>query len=194
MATFFERLGAYLIDIFIVSLFLMIIGVNYSVDDSIYSDKVSELEDKLINGDITNKEYLSTYGELLYDMNSDTKVYLIISLAVNVAYFVVFQGMFHGQTIGKKLLKIKVVDEERKDSASIFQIFIRSLFTMSIISGILNIVLLYFASRNVYGIINSTLSIIETLFVLAVVICIVYRKDKRGLHDMMAGTSVIKEG
>ena len=40
---------------------------------------------------------------------------------------------------------------------------------------------------------NTILNIIESIFVIVSALMILYRKDKRGLHDMMAGTSVIKD-
>lgn len=193
MATFFERLFAYVIDIFIVSLLSIVIGLG-NTDNSLYKDKMKELDDKLVNGEITNKEYFSSYNDLIYDSQKDDKVSLGVSLALNFAYFVVFQGLFHGQTIGKKLFKIKVVDKESKNTASILQMFIRSLFTMSILSGMLNLISLFVFSKNVYLGVYLTFSSIDMIFVLATVICMLYKKDKNGLHDMMAGTLVIKEG
>lgn len=194
MATFFERLGAYLVDIIIISFLLGIIGYGLPESSINVNEKMNELEDKLLNNEITSKEYFNEYSMIVYESQSSSKLSFGISLAFSIAYFVVFQTLFNGQTFGKKLLRIKVVNKDDNKSASMWQMFVRSLFTMSIFSGTLDLLLIFILSRNSYSIVYLSVSLIETLFIIATIICVLYKKDKRGLHDMMAGTSVVKEG
>lgn len=194
MATLFERLGAYLVDIIIVSFLLGL--VSYGLPESSFdvNEKMSELESQLLNNEITSKEYFNEYSLIVYESQSSSKLSFGISLAFSIAYFVVFQTLFNGQTFGKKLLRIKVVNKDDNKPVAMWRMFVRSLFTMSIFSGILNLLLIFILSKSTYAITYLSVSIIETFFIIATIICVLYKKDKRGLHDMMAGTSVIKEG
>lgn len=194
MATFFERAGAYLIDLFIVGLLFSIVGVGIPQNTSDTDALMKELEDKLLNNEITTQEYFQEYSDLIYDMQNSSKLSFGISLALNIAYFVVFQTLFNGQTIGKRILKIKVVDKDSRKDAGIVKIFVRSLFTLSIFSGSMNLILLFVLSKTKYTVFYAVISALELIFTLTTIILILYKKDKRGLHDMMAGTLVIKEG
>lgn len=193
MVTFFQRLGAYFIDILILSLLLGIVGYGLPDNTEDVTDKMGVLEEKLVNNEISPEDYLKEYYVLLYDVQSSSKLANGISLVLTIAYFVVFQALYNGQTLGKKLLKIKVVNNDN-NPASMLQMLIRSLFTMSILSSLLGIVLLFILSKNAY--IYSYLGVIsiESLFIIITIMFILYRKDKRGLHDVIARTMVVKEG
>ncbi|MBQ9853818.1 MAG: RDD family protein [Bacilli bacterium] len=193
MVTFFERLGAYFIDILILSLLLGIVGYGLPDNTEEVNDKVEVLEEKLINNEISPEDYLKEYYVLLYDVQSSSKLANGISLVLTIAYFVVFQTLYNGQTLGKKLLKIKIVNNDN-NSASMLQMLIRSLFTMSIFSSLFGIVMLFILPKDIY--IYSYLGVIsiESLFIIITIMFILYRKDKRGLHDVIARTMVVKEG
>ena len=105
----------------------------------------------------------------------------------------IFQYMNQGQTLGKKLFKIKVVEKESKKAPTILSGFIRSLFILNIASGILNILFIYILNSKTYYIGYGITYIIETLFIIVTIFFVLYREDGRGLHDIMAKTTVIKE-
>ena len=192
-ATFFERVGAYLLDTIIISLIFSVIC--FGVGNSVATEELllEELDTKLLENAITPEEYLDEYMDIMYDYQKETVLTSGISVALSLAYFVVFQYMNKGQTIGKKLLKIRVVDKETKKEISILKGLLRTFIIMSILSGTLSLILLYILNQNTYYIIYGTLLGIETLFVLITIILVLYKKDGRGLHDMMANTIVIKE-
>lgn len=193
MVTFFQRLGAYFIDILILSLLLGIVGYGLPDNTEDVTDKMEVLEEKLVNNEISPEDYLKEYYVLLYDVQSSSKLANGISLVLTVAYFVVFQALYNGQTLGKKLLKIKVVNNDN-NPATMIQILVRSLFMLSIFSSLLGIVMLFILPKDIY--IYSYLGVIsiESLFIIISIMFILYRKDKRGLHDVIARTMVVKEG
>jgi uncharacterized RDD family membrane protein YckC len=63
-----------------------------------------------------------------------------INTLLIIVYFIVFQYLNKGQTIGKKLLKIKLVNEDKKE-ISLKQILIRGIMIYSILSSLINIIL-----------------------------------------------------
>ena len=193
MVTFFQRLGAYFIDILILSLLLGIVGYGLPNNTEEVNDRIEVLEEKLVNNEISPEDYLKEYYVLLYEVQDSSKLANGISLVLTIAYFVVFQALYNGQTLGKKLFKIKVVNTDN-ETANMVQILVRSIFTMSIFSSLLGIVLLFILSKDAY--IYSYLGVvsIESLFIIITIMFILYRKDKRGLHDVIAKTMVVKEG
>ena len=191
--TFFERLGAYLLDALIISFIFYIICLDFGNNANNSKKIMEELDNNLLNGLITTEEYIEQYKDVLYDNQKSNALQSGISVALTIAYYVVFQYMNKGQTIGKKLLKIKVVDKDTKEPISILKGLLRSFIILSILSGTLCILLLYILNRNNYFIGYSLILFLEGIFTLTSIILVLYRKDGRGLHDMMANTIVVKE-
>ena len=195
MVTFFERLGAYLIDIIVVGFLLLIIGYGLpSGNTDEINKQMTELEEKYANSEITTDVYLKESYDLIYELQKSSKLSSLIGVAVTVAYFVIFQTMYNGQTFGKKLLKLRVVDAYSHKNISYLRMLLRSLLTLSIMSSCCSLVMLLILSKNAYIIGYLLTSGIEILFIITVIIMILYRSDKRGLHDLITKTCVIKEG
>ena len=192
-ATFFERVGAYLIDMLIVSFIFSIICLGFGNSTSDTKERISELENKLMENAITEKEFIDEYKSLLYDYQKENILQSGISVALTIAYYVVFQYMNKGQTIGKKILNIRVVDKATKKHISILKGLLRSFVVMSIFSGVLNIVLLYIVNKSSYFISYSISISLESIFTLITLMFVLYKKDGKGLHDLIAGTIVLKE-
>jgi len=195
MVTFFERLGAYLVDLIIVGLLLMIVeaGLPSSNVEEI-NNQLTEIEEKYKSNEIATNEYFKEYYGLMYELQNSSKLSSFVSLIITIGYFVVFQTLYNGQTLGKKLLKLQIVDVNTKKSIGMFRMFLRSLFTLSIVSSSCNLLMLLLFSKDVYIIGYLLISSFEVLFIIIVIIMILYRVDKRGLHDLISKTCVIKEG
>lgn len=191
IVSFFDRIGAYFIDLIIISLLIGIVGMGLPSDTEM-ADKISELEAKLISGEVNSEEVLTEYEDLFYDYQKDMVLTSSVGVAIYIAYFVIFQYMYNGQTFGKKLLKIKVVNSS-DGRANLFQMFLRYLFIMNIFSGIANIILLFILPKNSYLSVYLLIVSIESIFIIVSLLLVLYRKDKRGLHDLMANTKVVKE-
>ena len=192
-ATFFERLGSYFIDTIIISLIFSIICLGIDNNTSNAEKEMQELDNKLIASEITPEEYLEDYTAVLYDYQKENILQSGISVALTIAYFVVFQYMNKGQTLGKKLFKIRVVDKDDKHPISILKGLLRSFIVFSILSGVLSILFLFIVNKNHYFVSYSVLLFLEGIFTLITIMLVLYKKDGRGLHDMMANTMVIKE-
>ena len=192
--TFFERLGAYVIDIIIISLITSLVCIGLPTSNTDTEEKLMELTEQFNVGEITTDAYLDEYSDLLYDTQKDGVIQLSVSVVLTIAYFVVFQYTNKGQTLGKKLFNLRVVDKDTEKPTTIIKGLIRSLFTLSIVSGILSIIFIYVLNKNTYFTAYGIVALIELLFIFITVMFILYKKDGRGLHDIMANTTVIKEG
>ena len=191
-ATFFERLGAYVIDAFIVSIIFSLICMGVDTKETKTEKLMSELDTQLMEKTITTEEYIKEYKILLYDYQKESILTTSISLALTIAYYIVFQYLNKGMTLGKKLLNLKIVDKNTEKEISISRYILRSLLIYNLLSGIICIPLLYILNQTTFFIIYFILLTIEMLFILLSTIFVLYRKDKRGLHDILTNTMVIK--
>jgi len=192
-ASFFQRLGAYIIDTLIIGIIASMICYSLPSNDSTIEKQISSLSEKYVAGEVTMHDFYGEYNKLLYQQQKDTMLETGITLILTIGYFVVFQYMNKGQTLGKRLLNIRVVDNDGK-RPTIIKGLIRSLIVLGIASTIIDLILLNTIPQKTYIPCYLIISVIETIFIVITAICVLYRKDRRGLHDMMANTNVIREG
>ena len=184
-ASFFKRMGAFILDyfivIFIVSLITMGFNSNKTND---LTDKMSKLLSDYQNGEITIDEYKD---EINYELQKSNLTSNIVSVTLYIGYFVVFATLNKGQTLGKKLLKIKVVNKDG-EKPSIWNMLLRSLFIYNIVSALFSIIFV-----NTFTYIYTIVGYVEFFVIIVSFFMVTYKKDGRGLHDMIAGTNVIEE-
>lgn len=191
-ASFFKRLGAYLLDAIFLTIIVTIITSGMTSKE--YSDAYNEyleLNEKYMAQEITIGEYLDGISPLMYTINKSSVLVTGINVGLSIAYFIVFQYLNKGQTLGKKLFKIKVV-ENGKDP-SLKSMIIRSILIDSIFSGLIGIIFIYVLKQNTYYLGYSIVQMIETMFIFVSALFVLYRKDKLGLHDIIAHTEVLEE-
>lgn len=193
-AAFIERLGAFIIDFFIISMIVSL--VTYPFTNNSNTKKLNEETQKVIEqyqeGKIDANTYLNRASDISYDLSRETGLSSVISVIVFALYFIVFQYKNGGQTIGKKLLKIKISKTDDTD-LNINDVMFRALIIDFILYNIMTLCITLFASKDIYfyGIMIFEFIQYAVLFVSAIMI--LSRKDKRGLHDIITHTEVVKE-
>lgn len=193
-AKFFDRLTAYIIDVIIISLITSILFTSIPTNNKELEKQLSSLQDEVLSNNITYEEFVDEYQDLYYKNKKDTMTQSAITLTITIAYFVIFQYMNKGQTIGKKILHLRVVDNNTEKPLSIFKGLIRSLLIWNILSGTLGIVLIYILNKESYITSYLIISSLESIFIFITAMFTLYRKDNRGLHDIIINSKVIKEG
>lgn len=191
-ASFFKRLAAYFIDILFISMIVSIIttGMSTTKQEKIL-EKQYEIIEKYGEEEITINEYNKEMGLISYDLQKANVIPSTITLVLSIAYFIIFQYLNKGQTLGKKLLGLRV--QEKDKAPRLKSIIIRTIITNNILSMFLGIVLVYILNRNNYYSVYGIISTIESAFIFITAMFILYRKDKLGLHDIIAHTEVIDE-
>ena len=190
----FRRISAYLIDylfIFLIITMLSQIRVLNPTYDEYYEayDRYMEIYDDLsVDNALEIAE--SEYQEVNYDLSRYSVSISIISLVVYLVYFVGFQKWNKNQTLGKKMFNIEVVSNDGK-SASWLQILLREVIIYNIVWEILVIISIFVFNYEGYMIASSVLSLIAGIILWVSVLFIIFRKDGRGLHDIIAKTKVV---
>lgn len=219
MKIVFKRFVAYIIDIIIVSLITTLIISNTYINKDYneyvkvsneyvsyneeYIESLEKLEDDYEKKEISQKEYEKQQKKLNKEYEKKGEDYnyklvrlsiisTIISILVLLLYFVVIQNYFNGKTLGKWLMKLRVVST--KDKLSMLNLFLRSLIVNSILINIFNILFVIILSKNNYIIYNQISYIISYVIEVTILIMILFDKNNRGLHDYIGNTKVILEG
>ncbi len=180
-----------MIDCFIIDLLFVIITIGFHANERIIND-AEELVLKYSNQEITLEDYNTEVRNLNYELQKSNISVNIVSFVIIAGYYFVFNYLNSGQTIGKKLCKIKVV--EKGERPRLKAIILRGLIIYGILSTLYNIIFVYLFDAKEFSYGYTIVTYLESLFSIICLFMVLYRKDRRGLHDIMAGTEVIEEG
>lgn len=193
-AQFNKRFFAYIIDIFIVlviaNLITMFIPISEKTQD--YYKELQTTQKKMYDKEIDVKEYTDIVLEDNYNISKGTVLISLTSIIIYILYFVVYQVYNNGQTVGKKLMKIKV-KSITDESLSINTMLFRALIIYGIAANIINLMLILLLKKELYLSISNTISIIQSLIVIISAFMILFSKQKRGIHDIITKTEVVNK-
>ncbi len=187
---FFKRIGAYLLDFIIVTFIVSIITLGFKTDNKI-KNRVNELLTSFTSEKITIEEYSDELFELNYDYQKSILPNTIVSIVVSIGYFIVFATLNKGQTLGKKMFKIKVVNKDGKEP-NIWNMLVRSIPLYGILTGIIHVISLYVFDVKLFNYASTIINYIYYGFVIICFFMVMYKKDGKGLHDLI-GRTYVKE-
>ena len=141
--------------------------------------------------EISTQEYIDYYAQTEYQIARLTGTRSLILLFIGVLYYIVFQTYNRGQTIGKKLMKIRVVSNDGELSYN--QMIFRSLIANSILLNIIMFTFMLFNSAEVYFYSYIIFAVIQ--FVITIISAIMVMNNNNGLavHDRLVHTMVVRE-
>lgn len=189
----FRRGLAYLLDFLFITIISTLVAqiafINPNRDK--YIEEYNKYQDIISNTENLKEVIKSNeYKTVVYNISKYGVTYTLVEAALLIGYFVIFQRSTNGQTLGKKIFKIKIVSNDGKN-IKLWQLFVRSLFLYNILVDIICGVGVIFMSQNVYSNFNMIVSTIYELISYTTIIMLVFRNDGRGLHDIVAGTKVV---
>lgn len=192
-ASFGKRLLAFIIDSIIVTLVftLLTIFIPESKNVETLNNQISEVSEKYLGEEITEIEYFNQYGILAHSLDKEMFLSSLLNFVLLIGAFVIIPYYNKGQTIGKKLLKIKLVKDEGE--LSVNDLIIRNVITNGFGYTLIGLTIMFLVSDNVYFITISILTFIQFLLVIISAFMVLYRHDKKGLQDIICKTSVIEE-
>lgn len=204
----YRRISAFLIDIFLVTFISTIFSSISYVNPFIGNYKVaydeyreiykSESESVLTNPTIKNVvDYSNKMSKQIYKIDYSMLFNNIYYLVFSFLYFVLFAYFTNGQTLGKKLFKLKVVrqdGEKVKLSNLMLRTFLSgsSIFMGVNIIVVIQLLLLMIPQNQVYfyAILFSSM----TSYVIEIIgLVLLFSKEHRSLDDIIGSTKVIDE-
>ena len=138
------------------------------------------------------EDYYISYSDVYYKTTRNTGIISIVTILFEITYFVVFQLYNKGQTLGKKIMKIRVVSNDGELFMN--QMIYRSLLSNLILMHLLTFILMLFCPKNIFFVLSFSIEIIQYLIMFVSVIMISSKKSGCAIHDKLAHTKVIREG
>ena len=192
MDTSLKRIIAFVIDIVIVSLVVSLINL-LPLDP--YKDKYKDTYEKY--NEVVQKstedeknDYKDEIIELNYEVYKYRTYSSMFSATALILYFGVLPLVMNGQTLGKKIMKLRVVSNNEK-KLNVWKYLIRIVILNNIWLSLINVGAVYVVSGVKFYYVTYVISMLSSLIYMLNLIMVMFRKDNRGLHDMVAGTKVI---
>lgn len=195
-AYFIPRFIAYLIDIILIVFPASFLFSFLPQSENVMKlqEQSVQLQESYVKNEITSEEYVAQTLDLSYDMAYQNVAYVIIEVSFIVCYFVIYQCKNNGQTLGKKLMKVRVVSIDSNHELSMNQYLYRVLILQSVALNLLSLIGVLIFSKSIYGAFSTGLGLLQYTVWVITFIMVLYRKDGRGVHDMIAGTRVVMDG
>ena len=191
-ALFLQRLLAFLIDLFIVTMLASIIAGPFLNNKKIESlnNKSVKLVEKYNKKKINLNEYIAEYTNITYDLARETGPTTIIELLLGIVFYIIIPLYNDGKSIGKMVMKIKIKSNDGELTAN--QLIFRSFIANSMLINIISLILLIFTSRSVYFYCLGLFLIIQYVITFISVFMIMFTKCGLTIHDKLVNTKVVK--
>ena len=190
--SFKKRLFAYLIDFILLTTIVTIINcvLPTTTKQVEINKELDSLQQDLLDGEIDNKQYFDGYKKLLPELDKSNMAINVCNLVFILGYFIIIQVVNNGQTLCKKILKIKI--EKIDGNLTIRDMVIRNFITTSLLQLMISSTLVYIVNNDIYYNLSIFVSLLQILLVIITSFMIIYRKDEKGVQDLITGTQVIE--
>lgn len=185
--TLVKRIIAFLLDLScLVIVFLIFKMFENPVE--IFENKIDILNENYMVKNISLKEYFSEVAFLYKSIYLSNIHIIFLNIVYIFCYFVLLPYYNNGQTIGKKVIGIKVKGMANQNP-KLNQLFIRSIMTSGLLYLIFLILFLFLPFN--YFISISIIACLQCSLIIITILMIFVRKDRRGLHDIISKTRVL---
>ena len=189
----FRRFSAYLIDLMIIGLIFIIIYYFLPQNSEIQNlnHNLAFQNEQLLNHTIRYSEYFHSFSKITYQLDQMNILYSGLNILLISFYFIIIPLLNKGRTLGLYIVGLQI--KSNKKSLNIFQLFIRNFIANGLLYLMLSFLFVHFIKNETYFITITILGIIQILLVIISIFMIIYRKDKRGLQDILSQTKITKE-
>lgn len=178
------------------------------INDEEYSNLLSDYSEFSIyitnrydDKEINNEEYEQILDDLLdkykdeyilynYELSKLNVISSIILIVCIILYFGITQYFMNGQTLGKRIFSLKVVNKNG-EKAGLVNLLIRTVIVTGILISISQIVCIFILNKNDYYTAAYYMKTVSYGIEFMILITVLLRMDGRGLHDLIAKTKVI---
>ena len=193
-ASITKRIGAYLIDVVLIFLVMSLISpiIPTFGDTAKLQDETLKVSEQFVNKEITDAEFIEKANDINYELSKSTYLSDIINICAYLGYFIVMPVFTKGQTLGKKLMKLKIkkIDDSPLTANNLL---IRTMIIYGVLNSIINLIILLVASKGMYLQISGYVNTVFSLVIIVTFFMMIIRKDGRGIPDLLAKTVVVTD-
>ena len=180
----FKRFFAYLIDMLII--FIIICLIKQFLPVNKYEIELNNLNEVYFEQKIEINEYFNEVQTITHNIDKTNLGINIINTILIVVSFVIIPFISKGQTIGQKLLKIKIV----KDDIKLEDYVGRAVIINGLGYMFFMFIILYLTNDNIYFILINLLGFFQILVVIINAFMVLYNKNKCGIADKFTNTRI----
>lgn len=171
--------------------------------NNIYPDYSEVFADIEINTEIENADkeeitnamserHVEVYNSYAYRIQKYSVFGSIATLILTLLYFGVLQYILKGQTLFKRLFRLRVVDKDKNNKrVSLWRFIVRSIIINELVFILIDIITVLTLKESAYIGVNAWLYQIRYIYEMLMIIVLIIRDDQRGLHDLAVNTRVI---
>lgn len=190
-----KRFIAFTIDIFIVSIICEALStmnfINIYRDDYLKTyNEYQEIYDSFENNQITLDQYNENVIYYNYELSKDNIISYIIYIVIFTSYFVGLNCLYDGQTLGKKLMNIKIESKNNK-KLNAWAYILRTILLTGIFGTFVLLILVFILKEKAYYDASFIISLLQYILQLIICITTLLNKEGRGLHDIICKTKVV---
>lgn len=146
--------------------------------------------DKLIKE--VDDEYLKVYKVDYYKVDKYSRLFNGVYFVVIILYFVGFNVITNGATLGKKLARLRIVNsKDNNEKVSVLSYFIRCVMLYQPLYYLFKTIFVSILDVSIYSDVSSIIYNFHLYLLLTIITFVIVRLDGKGLHDILAGTEVI---
>lgn len=200
-----SRISAFLIDMLFIIILTSITANIYAVNpylydsEEVYNNYIEIYNDTISELDVNNVEVPKKLQKAMYKYEKTNSYLYVWYIGFGIIYFVVFQWLNKGQTLGKKMFKIKVVNND-EENPNLLQYFVRYLINgstllmgVNIVLVIKTIILFMGVGATTYYQTHMLLQVISILIEILLFATLIVHKNNRLINDILARTKVVEE-
>lgn len=180
-----KRFLSYVIDMFIVFIFVFLIN---TILPNKYDNEIKYLNQLKLEKKIDIETYYTNYKHLLHEHDKQD-LYLNISTTILLICFFVLIPYYFGQTIGQKVFKIKIVSMD-DDKFMLDDLIGRSVITNGIGYMLFMFIILFITNDNVYFILINLFAFLQIIVVIISAFMVSYSYEHLSITDKFTNTRI----
>ena len=184
MSIAFKRFFAYLIDVLII--FIIISLVKQILPINKYEIELNNLNELYLEQKIGLTEYFNDIPTITHNIDKSNIGINIINTILIIISFIIIPFINKGQTIGQKILKIKIL----KDDIKLEDYVGRAVIINGLGYMFFMFIILYLTNDNIYFILINLLGFFQILVVIINCFMVLYSKNKCGIADKFTNTRI----
>ena len=190
---FVQRLFAYMIDMLIISLVssLLISFIPVSEAYKLAGERLEKEYVDLIQNTETEDlmKKVNDIQEDAYIVGKSQSLLQLIEVVIYIIYFGVVQFYLGGSSLGKKVSKIKIVGLDGKE-VSQNKLLFRTIINYTIYINVIEVFIYYLVPSSIFLYVLFPFTMIGSLYSIVNLFMVLFKKDGRGLTDIICKTKV----
>lgn len=187
-----KRTLAYIIDaVFITCLLLLLLYfIPISNKQKETQTKIDEIGEEYALQNMSKMDYFMELSKLEKKLDKEKAIEIVIDSLLIVIYFIIIPFIIKGYTLGRKIMGIKIVDNNM-ENVSLMSLFIRCFLMDGLLASLLIILGIYLVPNSFYLSYVSILAILQFLTLIISFFMIKYSSNSLGLEDKLSHSKVI---